>query len=343
MSPAAARTGLLPLLLGDGAPSDPPPADWTAAQVRDALTAALSGPEIPPQPPEVMVAPLLHAAKPHLAAGPDRERLLTLLHALGPQAVMVDPGLPRRLLDRVPQVPALSAVHRALLHLDARPSPDPGDALASGLGGMRAGIAPHGPLTALLPSQLALPADLMRYKHLRGGLLYRARGAAEPPRLRPMVLLLDVSPPVFGPVEALTRPAAYAVASALLRAGLPAILVTMGGTGQVVPLEQPRDLLAILTERSMQRARPALGLRVAQAMLGQLPAGPLPPGVLLLTHAWFGAEAGELTPPEGLRAVFVQYPRQRVEPPFARRVGRYADLACTDAAGLGRVLGEVMR
>ena len=33
-------------------------------------------------------------------------------------------------------------------------------------------------------------------------------------------------------------------------------------------------------------------------MGGHLPAGPLPPGVLLLTHAWFGAEAGELTPSE---------------------------------------------
>ena len=41
------------------------------------------------------------------------------------------------------------------------------------------------------------------------------------------VLLLDVSPASFGPVEATTRLAAYLLASTLLQHQLPAWLVTM--------------------------------------------------------------------------------------------------------------------
>jgi len=43
-----------------------------------------------------------------------------------------------------------------------------------------------------------LPPDVLAMRHLRGDLLYRAQTGGEPPRLRPTVILLDVSPPTGG-------------------------------------------------------------------------------------------------------------------------------------------------
>ena len=67
---------------------------------------------------------------------------------------------------------------------------------------------------SLLPSQLALPQEILTYRYFRGELLFRTHELAEPPQLRPTVLLLDVSPPTFGPIEAITRVAAFAITRA---------------------------------------------------------------------------------------------------------------------------------
>jgi hypothetical protein len=71
------------------------------------------------------------------------------------------------------------------------------------------------------------------------------------------VLVLDVSPPCFGPVEAVTRLAAHITAATLLRAGQPVVLVTTRGSGTVQPLARPADLVALWTQRSLDLARPA--------------------------------------------------------------------------------------
>lgn len=90
--PAPARPGLIALLLY-GLPDAPwrPPAGLSSAEVRSALSAALTGPPIAPQAPAPPLAFLSRAAE------AVDERLLTLLCALGPEALAADPGLALRL------------------------------------------------------------------------------------------------------------------------------------------------------------------------------------------------------------------------------------------------------
>jgi hypothetical protein len=267
-------------------------------------------------------------------------RLLTLLGALGAEAVADDPGLVLRLRHQVGSLPALTAAQRRLLSRRLAPL-EAGAAQGSGAGFERAGIARAGQITALLPSQLAYPWPLLAWRYRNGGLLYRTRTGRAPPRLRPTVIVLDVSPPCFGPVEGLTRPAAHALAHTLRRQGLPVVLVAAGGPPSVHLLEHPADLLVLLTRRTLASAAPAPTLATAQALRRHLAADGEEPLVLLLTQAWWGAEA-DAPPPSPLRALFVQYPGQCIEPPWASRCERWASLAHDQHARLPEVLGRLI-
>ncbi len=178
---------------------------------------------------------------------------------LGPDAVAADPALPLRLLPQVPNLPALNASQRRLLGVRLRLAERGGQASGRNPAAERAlvGGVESGRLrtdwSALLPSQLALDKQLLAYRYARGELLFRAYELAEPPRLRPTVLLLDTSPPTFGPVEASTRLAAFLVARTLHAASVPMVLVTPTDQGeQVLALERSTDLLEIWTQRTLQ-------------------------------------------------------------------------------------------
>ena len=169
----------------------------------------------------------------------------------------------------------------------------------------------------LLPGQLALPQDIFNLRARTGTLLYRDRQGQEPPLLRPTVLLLDISPPVFGPVEATTRLAAHAVAATLIEAGIPCVLLTAGGRCTVRNLKQMPDLMEIWTARNYQPADEPDTLKRAEALAGQLRNGPLDPVVLLLTHAHFARDAQNLPKLSQLRGLFIQYPNQDKRPALA--------------------------
>jgi ATP-dependent Clp protease ATP-binding subunit ClpC len=333
---AAARVGLLSLLLR----SLPREADWappagtSPTELRDALAEALGGEPIAPQAPPLPLAALAQAADAL------DERLFTLLELVGPEAVAADPGLPLRLLPQVAKLPALRAPQRRLMGLRLRLDQG-GPSQGSGLGAERTGIDLRGDLRALLPSQLALPDSVLRARHLRGDLLYRARDGREPPRLKPTVLLLDVSPPTFGPVETVTRLAAHAVASSLLEAGLPVVLITVGGEGSFHPLERREDLVEIWTRRSLEEAQEARALTAARAMAETLREGALEPIVLVLSHAFFGAEAAP-SPAPGLRGLFVGYPGGAARPALAEACERWEVLVAGEVESLHDRLGGLV-
>lgn len=334
--PSPARVGLAALLLRElrGDEWKPPP-ELAPADLRTSLSRALAGDPVPPDAPAPPVALLTRSAE------TIDERLVTLLAALGPDAVAADPGLPLRVLHQAPSLPRLSAPQRRLLGLRLAPS-ESGPAQGTGTGLDRTGIASTGTILSLVPSQLIQPWELLAWRHQNGGLLYRARTGREPPHFRPAVLVLDVSPACFGPVEGLTRPAAHALASTLRRLGLPVVLVAARGEGSVHLLDDPADLLEILTLRTLKSPDASRVMTTAERLRGRLRGGVTEPVVVLLTHPWWGAEASDVGASSHLRALFVQYPGREVRPRWADRCERWESLGAGQHADLPRVLGRLL-
>jgi hypothetical protein len=137
-----------------------------------------------------------------------------------------------------------------------------------------------------------MSGNSIAYRHLQGELLYRARTGREPPRLRPTVLVLDVSGACVGPVARVLRPAAYLLASVPLEAKRHAYLVAAGGDGRVRPLQHPLDafeLIASPVSRRVDICRTSQQVRTLRAALED--AGLMGPALMLLTHGFFGSEA----------------------------------------------------
>jgi len=336
--PVAARVGLVALLLQDFPLAEDwrPPPELTQAALQEKLTQALAGENVPAQAPPAPLAALRQQA------GQIDDRLLSLLTLLGAEAVAADPGLPLTLRQRTPALPVLSATQRRLLGLRLRRATG-GQAQGSGAGLERAGIDVQGDLRTLLPSQLVLPPPVLRSRDLRGELLYRARSGQAPPQLRPVVLLLDISPACFGPVESVLRLAAYWLARALLQAHTPALLVTAGGASQVRELTRPSDLVELWTLRSLAPAEPLKALQLARNLREALRADGPEPIIVAFSHPWFGAEdaAPAMT---GLRGLFVQPRRSApVRPALAGRCEYWESIEPGEGTTLADCLGRLLK
>jgi hypothetical protein len=317
--PTAARVGLVALLLRGLPPAGwQPPAGLPPGRLQEVLLQALAGESMEPCRPPYPLALLRQNAV--LLD----DRLLSLLALLGPEAVAAEPGLPLRLCQQLPVLPALSTPQRRLLQLRL-PLDSGHHAQGSGMASARTGITRQGEWHALLPSQLVLPPVVLHSRYHRQELLYRARSGREPPRLRPTVLVLDVSPPSFGPVETTSRLAAHVIASSLLEAHLPVVLVAAGGAGRVRTLEQPADLLELWTLRSLEPAAAVPALHLARAIRASLRDDLLEPLIVLLSHPWFGAEE-ELPAIPALRGLFVQYPGRQIRPALGDACERWENL-----------------
>jgi WD40 repeat protein len=338
--PTAARVGLVAWLLRRLPMHGwEPPTALGPAERRDQLAAAMAGEAIPPKPPDPPIVPLQQAI-----AGVD-DRLLALLAMLGPQAVSANPALILRLSRKLPSLPALAESRRRLLGL--RLDLDGGGyAQGQGPGTERAGVQRRGDLRSLVPSQLALPEGVLQARQVRGELLYRAKAGREPPRLRAAVLLLDVSPASFGPVEATTRLAAYVLASTLIHARMPVWLVTAGGVGTAALLEQPADLVEIWTRRTLEPARPGRALAAARALRANLVGqSAFEPVIVLLAQACFGADEEASVPlglVPGLRGLFVHHSGQGGHPAWAAHCERWSAVSVGTESGLVTVLGELL-
>jgi ATP-dependent Clp protease ATP-binding subunit ClpC len=307
---------------------------------------ALSGEPTEPQPPAPPISLLTQAA--------DQidDRLLSLLSMLGPDAVSADPGLPLRLLPYIKDIPGLSITQRRLLGVRISTSGisvqstgrSPGADRVQ-VGGIEMG-AIRNDWGSLLPSQLAMPPMVQMYRHLRSELLFRAREMAEPPRIRPAVILLDVSPPGFGPIEKITRLAAFTIAQSIRRAGQRVILLTNSDgikEGQwLLELNHPVDLLETWLQRTLKSIPAERSLHLARVLRAGLQENEgLEPIILVLSHPWYGA--GEEIPKiKGLRGLFVQYPGHHGTPSLAPLCEKYHSIETSQFNELTSILAQLM-
>ncbi|CAL9566206.1 hypothetical protein SUDANB95_04695 [Actinosynnema sp. ALI-1.44] len=295
--PVAALVGVVVLLAAELPPQSgfEPPAEAFEDELAGALGAALAAPAADPVRPEVPLAALVGVLD-----GVD-DRLLTMLGLLGPEAVAAEPLLPVRMRALRERLWALDAGQRRLLglRLTTRAA---GRAQGAGLG-ERAGLARHGAVNALVPTQLALP-ELLGLRYTRGELLYRTRQGALPPVLRSAVLVLDDSPAAHGQVGVTLRMVAHLVASALVDDHHRCAVVRMGEPGAAVFLGPAQDLTALWTGGSVRRADVGAALRTAERVADGL-ADPLagPAWVLVLTQ-----EYQEVPERPSLRCIRVRYP-----------------------------------
>ncbi len=341
------------------------PTDVTAAAVEAQLARALAGREVPPAAP-----PVDHAG---LRRGLDQvsERVLTLLTSLGPEACARSPSLAVEMLDRVSEITPLGAPERALLGRRL-PTEQSGHEQGAALGPVRQGVARHGDMRALLPSGWALPPAVRAYRHARGELPFRGYAGRARPRLRPTVMIVDVSPACIGPLARSVRIAAHLVAHSLLDAGVASFAIAAGGANQVRALQHPRDLFEILAAASAAPVDVDATLAQAQALCAGLAntsasgnasgdtSGDNRPIALLLSHSLFGADcdpqARTRAGDAALRALFVDFPAPReaspaqpltppwppTRPPWHRHCARWERIPARRPEAIGPALARLL-
>jgi hypothetical protein len=162
----------------------------------------------------------------------------------------------------------------------------------------------------------------------------------QPPRWRPTVVVLDVSPPTVGPIEATTRLAAHLVVRSLLRHQIPVALVTPGLRRERPPIVNAETALDVWLAEGDEPAREADSLRQALLECERI-GGHSDPNVLLLTHPWFGADCSMPAVPR-LHALFVKYPNQNVRPALAAACQRREELAAGEVQGLPGTLARLL-
>lgn len=312
-----ARVGIVALLLREVpcAGDWQPPPELTRDGLVQGLRTALSGEEITPEAP-----PMLESAVARNADLLD-EPFLRLLELLGPHVLAEEPGLVLRLRAQLKHVRPDTLPPRRLLGMRSR-MVSSGRSSGQGGEGERMGLEQKGHLTQLLPWQLSLPPALLRYRQREGTLLYRAQSQTEPPRQRPLLLVLDASPAVYGPVEQLTRLAAHRIARTWLDAHRSVSLLMPGTSPVLQPLVREAELASIWTRRTLAPLDAEEVLSLAHEARLSLE-GELEPLVLVLSHAWFGAESSRQTALPHTRALFVRLPGHRGTPPLASRCERW--------------------
>lgn len=298
--PARARVALGGLLLVDADCGDawaPPegtgPAQWKAA---------FGG--LPPVAPgaEPTAVPTVE----ELTAAADRigERTVAMLTILGPDTAAADPGLVLRLIGREQDLPPLGDQGLRLLTAasleQSRVTSRVG--VATHVPGA-VGVSRHGLPGQLLQTQLALPEKVLKLRRLTDELLYRQHSAFVPPRLRPVTIVLDTTPPTFGGAENLLRLVGHLVTMALWRQGEHPRLVTTGRPDRAVELTGAAQLMDLWTSRTLRAPDETLPAALDTARADHLP-------VVLLAHQY----APRPEPAPWLRLLTTYQPGERPVP-----------------------------
>jgi WD40 repeat protein len=181
------------------------------------------------------------------------EKTTMLLSIIGPAAAAEEPLLALRMRHHAASLPALTERQLRLL----ASSPHQPDRQPRRSGGTprhtpgTAGVVRHGPLSHMLHTDLALPAELISLRRIENELLYRHHTAPQPPLPRPLALVLDTTPPTYGPAEQVLRLAAHVLTIASWQFGLQPVLITLGDPEHQVPLAGLRELMLLWTTRTL--------------------------------------------------------------------------------------------
>jgi WD40 repeat protein len=231
------------------------------------LLAALAGPggAAPgPRPPDAAgLAALQDGAESVTPA------VVALLSILGPQAAANDPTLPLRLRDQAGQLPDLPPSTLTLLSTAANRAPD---VAATGLttGAVQTSThspntVRHGPPNRLLPTHLALPRMIRTVQQVHGDLLYRQHVSPAAPPPLPHTIVLDTTPPTFGPIEITLRTVAHLIALTLWQYQAHASLITLTHPARVLPLTSPAHLADLWSSRTLEPPEPQRAIQSAAA------------------------------------------------------------------------------
>ncbi|MGW4942364.1 WD40 repeat domain-containing protein [Actinoplanes sp. NPDC004185] len=266
--PMRARYGIVLLIAGQlPGMMPPPPADRDA--LRSALLRALTAYHRPPEPVEI------HSDAVSTAVDRMVARCLGLLTVLGPRAVAADPLLPVRLLG-LPPLPELPPPARELLN--QRPLGGDLRHQGAGTGGGATGLSRRGPLSRLLPRELAVRQPPLAVRFANHDLLYRNTQGADPRLHSAIVLIMDDTPPAFGRVGVTLRSLAHLVGARRAAAADRFAVISLGRPEDVRWIAQPTDLVLLWDRWLTGPAQPAKAARV----IASLGAGPVQP--ILLTQ-----------------------------------------------------------
>ncbi len=189
------------------------------------------------------------------AAAAVTDQTVLMLEILGEETVATKPTLPLQVRHLISSLPQISVRHRGLLsantaaaaHLQRQ------TATQGAMGGVN-GITRHGRLVNLLPSQLALPSDLFIARMAESELLYRLRHTDPETPPRNVTIVLDTSPPTFGPIETVLRMTAHVLITTLWEAQHTPSLVTVDQPGLVRRIEDREGLVGVWTSRTLEPA-----------------------------------------------------------------------------------------
>ncbi|MGP4045118.1 hypothetical protein [Streptomyces sp. 2A115] len=243
--PVAARAGLAGLLAaGLSEPNTIPPPDHGPRELSEALRRALIGglSRMPEREPPL--------AELTAAADAVTGRTAALLAVIGPQAVADDPVLPLRLAQQAPAMPSVDLRRLRILTGAASTTGRHAGTVVHAPGS--GGVSRKGRITQLIPSQLALPAHLLTLRHARHELLYRLHSSAAQWVPEPVTLVLDTSPPTFGPPEVVLRSLAHLLATTLWRHDRHAAFVGLDRPELLRPVSRPADLAMLWTSRTLE-------------------------------------------------------------------------------------------
>jgi WD40 repeat protein len=194
--------------------------------------------------------------------------VIRLLEILGPRRVAADPTTPLRLLDRARQLPALPARLRLMLTAGDRRVQT--NVQASGVErtqNSRPMAVRHGRPDSLVPAHLALALSVgaLEQAVLEAGqeLLYRRYTIPSRPPLRPVVLVLDTSPPTFGPIEMVLRTVAHLAVVMSWQARVNPMLVTLTRPAHAREVGSTDGLMEVWTSRTLASPEPAAAMATA--------------------------------------------------------------------------------
>ncbi|GAA3250365.1 hypothetical protein GCM10010532_097030 [Dactylosporangium siamense] len=209
------------------------------------------------------------------------------LRLVGADAVAADPLLPLRLRDS----PAALA-HRPVrtrFRVGGRRTVEASTDAGAGTDGVVRG----GPVSRVLHSELALPADVFRVRWLRGETLYRRLDTRTPQALGQVTMMLDVSPATAGPVEGVLRAVAHTLTVAMWAAGGRPWLVVASRPEVRVAIDGGAGLTGLWTVRSLDPADHRGALKTAG----------LGGGLTVALVPWRAVHSGHVRPGPDLRVV----------------------------------------